>query len=189
MSTTLSPHPTTWAIHLDQLCHCIIYRPSSVSNSNKLINTQSKCKFALSTEYTSDLVSNQKSSATLWHTTVRNLQRINEALQIESCKQLTLDSHLPQTSCPPQNIYFICSAWEDKQVLETVLIHGHTHRVLMDRIPDQPKSVHRKKNLLYKVLMTKQNYVSEFVKRYHIVVRCVFNMDGLISNHYRKSCQ
>lgn len=147
--------------------------------SNKLINSQTKRKFTLSTEYTPDLVSNQKSSATLWHTTVTNLQRINEALQIESCKQLTIDSHLPQTSCPPQNIHLICSAREDKKVLETVLIHGHIHRVLMDRIPDQPKFVHRKK-VSYDVLMTKQSYVSEFVKRYHTVVRCVFNMDGLI---------
>jgi len=100
-----------------------------------------------------------------------------------------MDSHLPQTSCPPQHIYHICSAREDKKVLETALIRGHTQHVSMDRIPDQPKSVNRKKILLYDVLMTKQSYVSEFVKRYHTVVRYVFNMDSFISNHYRKSSQ
>jgi len=30
-------------------------------------------------------------------------------------------------------------------VLEMVLLHGNTHRALMDRIPDQPKSVNREK--------------------------------------------
>jgi hypothetical protein len=82
-------------------------------------------------------------------------------------------------------------------VLETVLIHWTEYQISRSQLAvlihwtkyQISRSQLAGKILLYDVLMTKQSYGSESVKRYHAVVRCAFNMDGLISNHYRKSSQ